>query len=234
MNIYYPNQLKVLSKKHIILLVLTCLSVSNCSYAADTDYLKQNLNDQTVYETSSTKRSLTFDRFTREGVLSDGELLFVSSYRDFKSQNGSTVLIQGSFAIYYTKGKFLGYMLKVVPIVMNTSDGSIQSKVIYPEYLDLLINGVSINKYKSADFISDNGGRCIGYSDDMFKIGTFLSEKGMPEIDVRFSLVKGGADNSIKIFSLIPKKQAVLIYKDFLNCAMEMVNQIVKDLESQK
>ncbi len=236
MNLLRVHRIIILSKTSAIIFLLTFLtiSLSQCAYAKESDYLKQNVIDQTVYDTAKTQNSLTFNKVTREGTLSDGELIFQSVYRDFKSQNGAPVLIQGSFNISYLKNKTIFYILKVVPIVMNASGGDIQSTVIYPEYLDLLINGVSINKYKYADFVSDNEGRCIGYRDDTFKIVTLLSEKGMPEIDVRFSLVKGGADNSIKIFSLIPKKQAVIIYTNFLNCSMEMVNQLIKDLESQK
>ena len=146
-----------------------------------------------VYETIVKDNFIKLNKVTSEGELASCELEFQYSYRDFRAHKGATVMVAGSFSQMYSKGKNIGFLLKLVP---NLSDVTKQTwTIVNPEYVNLYAGGRSIDKFKIQEFTCENGGKCIAYVDEALELTLAASDPFPFDAQIKFSLNKGGMDN---------------------------------------
>lgn len=205
---------------------------SSISYGQKLTEKDVNQVNSMVYESLSKENFIKMNRVTSGGKLSSCELEYQYSYRDTRLLRGASVMVVGSFSMMYFKGKNVGYAFKIVP---NVSDVKTQTwNYRHPEYSDVFINGKSIDKFKSTEFKCDPKGKCAGYSDPNLSMTELLLTPTPFDGEVKFSLEKGGMDNSFKFSSLLPKNESDIERRKFNICMFEILDQISKDLEGKK
>ena len=216
-------------KKIIFILGLIISFLSYGQKLSEGDINKVN---NMVFESISKENFVKMNRITSGGKLSSCELEYQHSYRDIRLLRGTPVMVVGSFSMMYFKGKNVGYAFKIVP---NVSDVKTQTwNYKYPEYSDVFINGKGIDKFKSTELKCDPKGKCTGYSDPTLSMTELMVSQNPFDGEVKFSLEKGGMDNSFKFSSLSPKNESDIERRKFNICMFEILDQVSKDLEGKK
>ncbi len=185
--------------------------------------------NNTVYQSLLKENSVKMTRRTREGIISSCDLEYQYAYRDFNAKKGAPVLLQGAFSFMYNKGKNPGFLFKIAPAV---ADVTTQKWVIVtPPYADVFANGKSFKQFIVADFVCENNGKCIAYSDKDGSMAIALFEKDPFDIEIKFSLSKGGIDNSFTFSSLLAKDKFIIQSAEFMACGLEIINKISSDIQ---
>ena len=185
--------------------------------------------NSTVYESLVKENSVKFVRKTKEGNISSCDLEYQYAYRDFNAKKGAPVLVQGAFSFMYNKGKNPGFLFKLAPAVGDVTTQ--KWTIVTPPYADVFANGKSIKQFIVADFLCENNGKCIAYSDKDGGMANILFDKVPFDIEIKFSLSKGGIDNSFTLTSLLPKDKYIVQAADFMNCNVEIINKISSDIQ---
>ncbi len=191
-----------------------------------------------IYNEFVKENEIKFNRETVEGKLIGCELDYKYTYRDSHGTiNGiaPTIYSVGNFTVNYFVDKHSSVLrfkfLPAIPEINKTS-----WKILTPTYLNIIVNGNNLEKYKVADFICDAGGKCVGYSD---KAGGFevLSQlatgnKSKFDIEIRSSLTKEGIDNVFNLSSLTTPDNWIVVQDNFNNCMSELVDIIGTDYKN--
>lgn len=185
--------------------------------------------NNTVYESLVKENSVKFVRKTKEGNISSCDLEYQYAYRDFNAKKGAPVLVQGAFSFMYNKGKNPGFLFKLAPAVGDVTTQ--KWAIVTPPYADVFANGKSIKQFIVADFVCENNGKCIAYSDKDGGMANILFDKVPFDIEIKFSLSKGGIDNSFALSSLLPKDKYIVQAAEFMSCNLEIINKISSDLQ---
>ena len=215
------------------LLTLIFISLlSSFSYGQKLTQGDINQVNSMVFESLSKENFIKMNRVTSGGKLSSCELEYQYTYRDTRLLKGTPVMVVGSFSMMYFKGKNIGYAFKIVP---NVSDVRTQIwSYMNPEYSDVFINNQGIEKFKTTEFKCDPKGKCTGYGDPDLSMTKLILTPQPFDGEVKFSLQKGGLDNTFRFSSLLPKNESIVERKKFDICMLEILDQITKDLESIK
>ena len=51
------------------------------------------------------------------------------------------------------------------------------------------------------------------------------------DIEIKFSLSKGGTDNSFTLSSLLPEEKYIMQSADWMSCNLEIINKISSDIQ---
>ena len=209
----------------IITVVFLCFCIGNAF--SQSKQVLDTVNNM-VYETIVKDNFIKLNRVTSQGELASCELEFQYSYRDFRAHKGATVMVAGSFSQMYTKGKNIGFLLKLVP---NLSDVAKQTwTIVKPEYVNLYAGGKSIDKFKIEDFTCENGGKCIAYVDKTLELTLAASDPFPFDAQIKFSLNKGGIDNSFLMSSLLPVNESENVRTEFTVCMSDIVKKVANDI----
>lgn len=208
-----------MKRLNVLLLVVSMLFHAGNAMGAVTNN-QQASADAETYEYLKSRQGIAFSETPNDGQSSTASLSFNYVYRDFSAENGAPVIVSGSLNAYYQKGKSLYYSLKVVPSVVHTETS--ETKPVYPDYLDVLINGQSINGCKDLDMKTANGGRLVGFSDKELTVTHKLNESGTLDIVIRYSLDNGSHFNDLSLFSLIPANDKSLTKGKFRTRVLQM------------
>jgi len=219
-------------KKYSIILIVLSMLVGFNSARSEALNSPRSSADASTYDYLKGKQGIACNKTTSEKQLSSVSLNFNYVYRDFGAENGAPVIVSGSFNTLYAKGRLLYYALKLVPSVVNSETSEV--KAVYPDYLDLLINGQSIGEYKESDNTTSNGGRLVGFTDKNFGLSHLLIQNGDLDIVVRFSFDKGAHYNDVKIFSITSANDASLTKSQFRECILEMIDQLREDISQRR
>jgi len=216
--------------KKLITLIFSLL-ITSISHGQNISEDDVDTVNSMVYEKLSKESFIKFNRVTSGGNLSSCELEYQFTYRDFKFLKGKPVLVVGSFSMMYFKGKNVGYLFKIIPTV---SDVKTQKWSYYhPQYSDIFFKNQGIEKYKTIEFECDPRGKCVGYSDPDIKLTELLLSSSM-DGEIKFSLSKGGLDNSFRFSSIMSKQDSDRERNKFNLCMIEVLDQITKDLETKR
>jgi hypothetical protein len=217
-------------KRSLYLVAITFLSLfSITSFAQKLSQQDIGQVNNTVYESLVKENSVKFVRKTKEGTISSCDLEYQYAYRDFNAKGGAPVLVQGAFSFMYNKGKNPGFLFKLAPAVGDVTTQ--KWTIITPPYADVFASGKSIKQFIVADFVCENNGKCIAYSDKEGTMATILFDKVPFDIEIKFSLSKGGVDNSFTLSSLLPKDKYIAQAAEFMNCNVEIINKISSDIK---
>jgi hypothetical protein len=215
-----------------IITVFLLFLFSTGSYGEKLTESEVNQVNNIIFESLSKENFIKMNRITSGGKLSSCELEYQYSYRDTRLLKGTPVMIVGSFSMMYFQGKNIIYAFKIVP---NISDVKTQTwNYRYPQYSDVFIDNKSIDKFKSREFKCDPRGKCTGYSDSNLSMTELVLTPTPFDGEVKFSLEKGGMDNSFKFSTLLPKNESDNERKKFNTCMFEILDLIRNDLESIK
>lgn len=215
----------------IKLLIATLAMVATSSFAQKLTQQDVNAVNNEVYQSLVKENSLIMKRQTKEGEVASCDFEYQYAYRDFNAKQGTVVLVQGAFAYMYFKGKYPSFMVKVQPYVADINDAKNKWKIVMPPYVDVILNGESLKKYQVGEFPCENGGACKAYSDKDGSLTKILFNQKNLDVEIKFSLTKGGIDNSLLFSKLIPKNKFIGESDKFMACSTEIVNRIGKDLE---
>lgn len=185
--------------------------------------------NNTVYQSLLKENSVKMTRKTKEGSLSSCDLEYQYAYRDFNAKKGAPVLVQGAFSFMYNKGKNPGFLFKIAPAVGDVTTQ--KWAIVTPPYADVFANGKSIKQFIVADFVCENNGKCIAYSDKDGSMAKVLFDKVPFDIEIKFSLSKGGIDNSFTLSSLLAKDKYIIQAAEFMNCNLEIIDKISSDIQ---
>jgi hypothetical protein len=126
----------------------------------------------------------------------------------------------------------MGSILKLFP---NTVDlKSEKWTTLNPAYTNILINNKSLEHYKRGEFQCEAGGKCVGYSDNDFKIVELIAATNPFNAEIVFSLVKGGMDNRFKLSSIASEQLSKQELEKFNACVLEEMKQFMDDLEKMQ
>ena len=212
------------------LLSLIFLSVfSIATFAKKLSQQEVSLINNTVYESLVKENSVKMVRKTKEGSISSCDLEYQYAYRDFNAKKGAPVFVQGTFSFMYNKGKNPGFLFKIAPAVLD--DTTEKWAIVTPPYADVFTSGKSIKPFIAADFVCENNGKCIAYSDKDGSMAQTLFDKAPFDIEIKFSLSKGGTDNSFTLSSLLPEEKYIMQSADWMSCNLEIINKISSDIQ---
>lgn len=215
-----------------LLTVFLLFFFSSGSYGEKLTESEVNQVNNIVFESLSKENFIKMNRITSGGKLSSCELEYQYSYRDTRLLKGTPVMTVGSFSMMYFQGKNIIYAFKIVP---NVSDVRTQTwNYRYPQYSDVFINNKSIDKFKSREFNCDPKGKCTGYSDPNLSMTELVLTPTPFDGEVKFSLEKGGMDNSFKFSTLLSKNESDIERRKFNTCMFEILDLIRNDLEGLK
>jgi len=215
-----------------IITVFLLFLFSTGSYGEKLTESEVNQVNNIIFESLSKENFIKMNRITSGGKLSSCELEYQYSYRDTRLLKGTPVMIVGSFSMMYFQGKNIIYAFKIVP---NISDVKTQTwNYRYPQYSDVFIDNKSIDKFKSREFNCDPKGKCTGYSDPNLSMTELVLTPTPFDGEVKFSLEKGGMDNSFKFSTLLSKKESDIERRKFNTCMFEILDLIKNDLEGLK
>ena len=215
-----------------IFLLIVGIFVTSISYGQKLSVDEINKTNSIVFESLTKENFIKMNRITSGGKLSSCELEYQYAYRDFKSQQGKPVLVVGNFSLMYFKDKNLIFTFKIVPSVGDVLTQNWTYK--FPEYSDIFFNNQGIEKFKTTEFSCDPRGKCTGYSDkDLDLLKVVLSPQPF-DGEVKFSLSKGGMDNTFFFSSLLTKEKSIQERRKFNVCMGEIMNQFVSDLDIKK
>jgi hypothetical protein len=212
------------TNKTSLLLIFLLSMLGYSVFAQESDSEVNELNSM-VYSNIVKDNFIKFHRVTKEGKISSCQLEYQYAYRDFYSQKGAVIVVKGSFSQMYTKG-ILGYLSKITPYKWSLKTQELSK--VFPAYVGIFINNFDLVNYRKGDFLCEDNGKCTAYVDKDGEISQAIIKNS--EIEVKFSLVKGGMDNEFKIFSLSKKIDSDISKKHFLNCMEEIFERTLKDL----
>ena len=217
----------------IKLLIMSLVFLSLSPFAQKLSQKEINTLNLTVYESLAKENSLIMKRKTSEGEVSSCDFEYVYAYRDFNAKQGATVLVQGAFGFMYAKGKLPSFLLKIQPYVSDvtaTKDTDMWT-FTNPFYVDIFASGKNIKKNQVTEFACENSGVCRVYSDSDGSLAKTLFAPKNLDIEIKFSLTKGGIDNTFEFSQLIPKDKYLIEVGKFMNCSLEIIGRIDKDLQ---
>ena len=183
-----------------------------------------------VYDQLKKDNFVKLTRVTKEGELASCELEFQNTYRDIRARNGSPVVLTGSFAAMYNKGKFPGFFLKVNAADMNITTQKWNN--IVPAYLNVIVGKNDFSKFKILDFACESGGKCLAYEDRTFALNLAVMEVVPFDAEIALSLAKGGMDYTFKLSSLMPADVSGKELKKFAECDWEVMEKVAGDLKA--
>jgi hypothetical protein len=215
----------------IKLLIMSLVLASFNPFAQKLSQQEINSINNTVYESLVKENSLVMKRNTSEGEISSCDFEYQYSYRDFFAKQGTTVMVQGSFGFMYVKGKLPGLAFKIQPNVSDVTNTKSPWKVTPPPYSDVFADGKSIKKFLAKEFICETGGICRAYLDTDGSLAQILFEPKNFDIEIKFSLTKGGIDNSFTFSQLISKDKFKAEEASFRTCSNEIFNKVLKDID---
>ena len=216
-----------------VLIVLVVLLTCGVALAGETI----TAQEFAAYEDLVKGNSVKMVRQTKEGNIASCDLEYQYTYRDFKAKKGAPVVVQGAFAFVYNKGKNPALIFKLVPTVSDFSAKKLTT--VTPEYADVFVGGKSMKQFRYADFACEGGGKCMFYSDKDGAMMKLLFDTTPLDIEIKFSLSKGGIDNSFTLSSLLPKDPSDKYINralddmtlDFMNCNVEIGKRVISDIE---
>ena len=185
--------------------------------------------NQIVFDGLTKENFVKSIRQTKEGELAACDLEYQYTYRDYKAKKGTPIIVQGALSFIYSKGKNPGLVFKISPVEINV--GTQKWTSIDVPYVDIFVSKVSFQKYIVADFICENGGKCLAYEDKDFSMSKILFDQKLFDAEIKFSLTKGGVDNTFLTSSLLAKEKYSTQINDFMNCNLERINKITLDIK---
>jgi hypothetical protein len=217
----------------IKLLIMWLVLVSASPFAQKLSQNEINSLNYTIYQSLAKENSLVMKRKTSQGEVSSCDFEYTYAYRDFNAKQGATVMVQGAFGFLYAKGKLPSYFLKIQPYMSDvTTKDKDKMWILMPLfYLDVFANGKSIKKYQMSEFACENGGVCRVYSDSDGSLAKTVYGPKNFDFEIKFSLSKSGIDNSLVFSDLIPKNKYLVEATNFIECSLEIMNRMEKDLE---
>lgn len=204
---------------NVLLLVFSMLLCLNEAMSAETNS-QPSADDTATFEYLKSRQGIACNTTTSDGQFSDAGMSFNCVYRDYSAEKGAPVILSGSFNVTYTKGKVPYYSLKLVPSVVLAVTSEVNA--LYPDGLDVMINGQSISGYKDIDNRTRNGGRLIGYADKDLVITRGILRTGDFDIVIRYSIDNGAHYNDLRIFSIVSAADTSLTKGKFRTCISDM------------
>jgi len=176
------------------------------------------------------KAALIFRRVTSEGELSACELEFETSLRDYRANQGKPIVVMGAVSSMYSKGKYPSLSLKVKTHLLDFG-GSSPWRPVQPAFADVVISKFRMKPYKVVAFECEGGGLCQAFSDS--KLAPYIAILDSPRLDieVQFSLAKGGMDHSFKLSYVGPEKDSRAALDAFQHCTSEVLTKTANDLK---
>jgi len=192
-----------------------------------------NLNSH-VYSELQKEKDVKVTRQTKQGELSSCDIEFINVMRDFASNKGAPLVIIGNLSLMYTKGKNIGYLLKVTPNIADTSSG--KWRVISPTYVAMNVGQTKTEKYRVKEFDCENGGKCMAFSDPTLAMTDLLmnNSNDLNNLEIKLAVSKGGTDIGFKLASLVSKEKFDSESLKYLNCSIEVLSKHGKELENLK
>lgn len=182
-----------------------------------------------LFEELTKENNLKLNRVTRQGELSACELEFQYVYRDVRARKGAPIVLTGSFSASWTPGKIPGYMFKINAAELDTVNT--KWTVTAPPYINVTVKGRSFNPHKSADFVCETGGRCVGYYDKEFGINRSVLEAYPFDAAISWSLTDGGMDTSVDLSRIGDRSNANKALESFYRCNMEINDKLAEYLK---
>jgi hypothetical protein len=209
-------------------LIFLLLQASVDANAQKLSQQEKSLIDEAVFTELKKENTVKFSRKTKENSLSSCDLEYKYAYRDFNAKRGSPVFVQGAVSVFYNKLQNPGVLFKVAPALgdISTSNWSI----VHPPYAELFVKKVSLKKYQASDFVCENNGKCIAYVDKDVSLLTQIFSNDSLDMTIKFSLTKGGNDNTFTFKELLSAQQFHSVQNNFNACGMELIDKIINDL----
>jgi hypothetical protein len=182
-----------------------------------------------LYEQLTKENSLKLNRITRQGDLSACELEFQYVYRDTRARNGAPIVLTGSFSASWSPGRIPGYMYKINAYEFDFV--ATKWNVSAPPYINIVVKGQTFHKHKNIDFVCESGGRCVGYSDESFRINLAVLQAVPFDATLSWSLVEGGMDNSVNLSNIGDRSSATKALESFFRCNMEINDKLTEYLK---
>jgi hypothetical protein len=185
-----------------------------------------------LFEELSKKNFVKLNRVLRQGELSACEAEFQYVYRDIRARKGAPVVLTGSYSSTWSPGKIPIFMLKI-----NAAELDMQEtkwNITAPPYINVTINNLSFNPYKYVDFVCETGGRCVGFSDQQFKINMAVVEAYPFDATLSWSLVENGMDSSVKLSAMGNPQSTNQALENFYMCNSELNEKLAKSLDTTK
>ena len=102
-----------------------------------------------------------------------------------------------------------------------------------PPYINVTVKNLSFKPYKYADFICETGGRCVGFSDQKFKINMAVADEYPFDATLSWSLVEEGMDNSVKLSAIGNPQGAKQALENFYSCNLEINQKLAEFLKAK-
>lgn len=173
---------------------------------------------------------ITFSRVTREGELASCEVVFETYYLDRRANQGRPVVVMGSIASMYSKGKYPSVTLKVKTNILDVQ-GANPWRPVQPTFADAVIGKLALKPFRVADFVCEGGGLCQMFVDKQMGHYKAILDAPRLDIDLRVSLVKGGMDQSLKLGSIGDPKAARAALDGYQACTYEVLNKTIADMQ---
>lgn len=220
-------------KTHLALMALL-LILSTAPSAQKLSQEDIDTVNTTVFNGLQKEKDIRVTRQTKQGELSSCDIEFINVFRDFATNKGAPILVVGNLSFIYTKGKNLGYLLKVTPNIPEPSSG--KWKVISAPYAAINIGKSSTKNYITKEFECENGGKCIAFSDPSLAMTDLLMNKSndLTTLEIKVLLSKGGTDSSFYLAELVSQNKFNAEAKKYFECSIEILDKHLKDLESLK
>ena len=220
-------------KQTLLLLLMVFSFEFSYSITADEKQQQERIK-KNVYLELTKKNSLTFNAVTNEGSLNRCEFVFQYADTDKYGFQGEPVLLQGSFAMNYFKGKNLSYSLKLMPAIMDFSNKSTGWKILNPTYASVSISSKLLDKYKVQQFPCNQGGMCIAYDDKTYDITKLMANFVSLDETILYSLQKGGEDNRFKFSDIIETNKLLAVNTEFSKCYLNLLGIHESDVKGLK
>lgn len=216
-----------MKKISIALVALTASLVSLAQELSETQIAEL----QTYLFSELTKQNFVkLNRITKQGELSDCETEFQYVYRDIRARKGAPVVLTGAYTSSWNPGKIPIFMLKINAAELDMKDT--KWNITAPPYINITVKNLSFKPYKYVDFVCETGGRCVGFSDQNFKINTAVLQTYPFDATLSWSLVENGMDNSVKLSAIGNPQIAKQALEKFSACNLEISQKLAESLKS--
>jgi hypothetical protein len=221
-----------MTKKLFIHVFLYFIGISSAC-AQGVKITKEDINSA-VWANVKDSAVLDFTETSSGGEFTGCELRYTYPYLDYRNRNGQPVVVVGSVASYYTKGKAFSLFLKIQPQVIELVSGKASIKIVDPKIATIKSGDANLNKFKLTSFRCEGGGYCAGYgsSNESFMEAT-IGGVGMYSPAIFFNFSSGGTDVRIDLQDLGDKSKSQLSLIKFNGCLGKILEFQIKDLENQ-